>query len=155
MLTLRGGVLRRWLASSSQSNEIIGKDDRETFAQLEDNDGTTHSASQSWVELKALLIFVVNISVVGCVCGLFIHLTSQSLRPSVLVGLQVGMAMFNLLWNMVAVPMLSRPMVSAEKVVLTELGLLILNNIVLPCIVTALTSPECYQVLIFMVLCYS
>jgi hypothetical protein len=64
------------------------------------------------------------------------------------VGLQIGMALFNLAWNMAAVPILSRPMGAADSVVLTELGLLILNNIVLPCIVTALTSPECFQVIL-------
>jgi hypothetical protein len=46
---------------------------------------------------------------------------------------------------------LSRPMGAADSVVLTELGLLILNNIVLPCIVTALTSPECFQVFVYVV----
>ena len=78
--------------------------------------------------------------------------TSQSLPPSALVGLQVGMALFNLLWNMVAVPVLSRLMEASEKVVLIELGLLILNNILLPCIVTALTSPECFQVCMIILL---
>jgi hypothetical protein len=56
------------------------------------------------------------------------------------------MALFNLAWNMAIVPVLARPMQSSEKVVWTELGLLIFNNILLPCIVTALTSPVCFQV---------
>ena len=164
-LTVRGGVLRRWLSGSSPTSSlsfsgslsflstsskppsIANKDDLEGGIIMNESiSGSSRGLMTSL--LRVLMIFSVNTCVVGSVCGGYIYFTSQSLPPSKVVGLQIGMALFNLAWNMAAVPILSRPMGAAVSVVLTELGLLILNNIVLPCIVTALTSPECFQVIL-------
>ena len=150
-VVVRDGVLRRWLYGSLTTSSRPPTAKREVQAKnnaVQDTnvvvDSTGFGVSAS--NMKLFAIFVVNVGVVGCIDGMYIHVTSKSLPPSTMVGLQVGMALFNLIWNMVAVPMLSRPMKATEQIVSTELGLLILNNIVLPCIVTALTSPECFQV---------
>jgi hypothetical protein len=171
LLTVRGGVLRRWLSGGGSVSSLnpcgptseriattlttpaivmhaqmnVGQGEGMLRGSESDNMGSHHSVKSL---LRVLMIFLVNTCVVGSVCGGFIYFTSQSLPPSKVVGLQIGMALFNLAWNMAAVPVLSRPMGAADSVVLTELGLLILNNIVLPCIVTALTSPECFQVFV-------
>jgi hypothetical protein len=165
MLVVRDSPLRRWLWWSSVpsfNNSSIKKVDRvaeeevdrkettmtseATLAEIAATDVSDIRGNLLSTKLKGFLAFSVNTCVVGCVDGLYIHFTSQSLPPSTVVSLQIGMALFNLIWNMTAVPVLSRPMGKAKRVVLIELGLLIMNNIILPCIVTALTSPECFQV---------
>lgn len=124
----------------------ITKSKEFSLSDVEATDHSVNDTNPSSSKLKIFLIFTVNTCIVGFVDGLYIHFTSQSLPPSTVVGLQIVMAFFNLIWNMTAVPVLSRPMGTAKRVVVIELGLLILNNIILPCIVTALTSPECFQV---------
>jgi hypothetical protein len=173
MLVMRDSPVRRWLwwrsvpsippvELPSLNNSSIVKVDRvaeeevdrkettmtseATLAEIAATDVSEIRGNLLSTKLKGFLAFAVNTCVVGCVDGLYIHFTSQSLPPSTVVSLQIGMALFNLIWNMTAVPVLSRPMGKAKRVVLIELGLLIMNNIILPCIVTALTSPECFQV---------
>lgn len=166
VLMIPGGPMRRWLSwtppSSSSTASVSahsirggsGEAEKERvdvkIASATETDHSDGDAGASSLNLrcKHLLIFTANASVVGCMYGVYIHFTSQSLPPTTIVGLQIGMALFNLTWNMVIVPVLARPMQAAEKVVWTELGLLIFNNILLPCIVTALTSPACFQVFI-------
>ena len=94
-----------------------------------------------------ILIMLLNASIVGCVNGVYIYFSSQALSPSLLVGMQIILALFKVLWSMVVVPVLSRPLRGVERIVRVELLLRIVNDIFLPCVVAALTSPACFQVL--------
>ena len=123
----------------------VGSLEMATETQLEYEEKDDHSSKFSY--FLYLVIILLNASIVGCVNGFYIHLSSQSLLPSILIGIQILVAFFKVAWNMVIVPVLSRPMRGVEKIVRVELLLRIINDIILPCIVTALTSPACFQVI--------
>ena len=151
-LTVRNGAFRRWLSSTSSSSSSSSSFSFSLsfssalnidFSVTPDDDIQPKFYKS---KLKLMLIFVANASIVGSVCGIYIYFTSQSLPPSTILALQICMALFNLGWNMAVVPILSRPMDGMKNMVWTELWLLMFNNILLPSVITALTSPVCFQV---------
>lgn len=91
-------------------------------------------------------IFILNAMVTGTVNGVYVYFSNQALASSTHLSIQVAVAVFKVGWNMFVVPVLAKPMKTPTKIVSIELMLLVFNNIVIPSIVTGLTSPACFQV---------
>ena len=139
-LTMRSSSIRSCLSIPSFDEDISAEGDMR-----EDH----HDMYLKIVsKCKIVAIFLLNISVVGSMCGMYIFFSTKTVPPSTILGLQIAMAIFNCTWNIAIVPVLAKPMIGLESVVWTKLWLLIFNNIFIPSIVTVLTSPSCFQVLV-------
>jgi hypothetical protein len=139
MFLVKDGPLRRFVTTSSTHSQrqisLSGK---------EDGEKATPSTLQS--SLTYSLIFLLNAIVTGSVNGLYIYYTDQALTPTAHLSIQLAVASFKVGWNMAIVPLLAKPMRTPAKIVGIELILLVFNNIVIPSIVAAFTSPACFQV---------
>jgi hypothetical protein len=92
------------------------------------------------------MIFLVNAVVVGSVNGIYVYYSGQALSPATHTGIQMGVATFTVGWNMAVLPLLAKPMKTMGGIVGIELILAVFNNIWIPCVVAAFTSPACFQV---------
>ena len=92
------------------------------------------------------LLFSLNLAINGVVNGTFVYLSNQSFSPVTSLSIQGAVALFNVMWNMSVVPVLSQRMIATVHVAKTELILLVFNNIIIPCIAASFTSPACFQV---------
>ena len=157
LLTVPTNPLRSFLSRSftlsashgarlSTENSIASRGDVPLVSNEEENSREIESTS-IWQKGRIIPILFLNTTVVGCVCGIYIYFSSRTLPAATILGLQFLMAIFNFSWNIVVVPILSRPMLGVKNVVWSELWLLLFNNIFLPSIVTAFTSPACFQVI--------
>jgi hypothetical protein len=108
--------------------------------------GAPHSLVRSWFTYVG--VFLVNAFVTGSVNGAYIYFSTQALSPGIQTGIQMVVAVFKVVWNMVVIPLLAKPMQVAGKVVNIELILSVFNNILIPCVVTFFTSPACFQVIL-------
>jgi Leucine-rich repeat (LRR) protein len=89
-----------------------------------------------------LLLLIVNIAVMGTINALYIIATNQQFSPTLILLIQVSMALFKAFWNKFCLPILD----SSKQSHRLRIFVLVLNSIFIPCIVTALTSPACFQV---------
>jgi len=103
------------------------------------------SISRGRVLPIAAAIFL-NACVTGTVNALYIWSVQQSLGRSLHFGLQLILSIFRLLYAAVALPALTRSVHSAAANVRLRFSFLMVNNLLLPCLVTALTSDACFQV---------
>ena len=94
---------------------------------------------------KMIGLFILNFVIVGTVNGFFIYSTYQSLSPATHVGLQVALALFKTVYNSLGVPKLAAPMKNIENNIYIRVCLSLFNQLLIPCIITALTSPSCFQ----------
>ena len=90
--------------------------------------------------------FIANACVTITVNALYIYSTQQALDPSLHFVLQLSLSIFRLLYTAIALPILSRRIRSLVYNVRFRFILLTINNLLIPCIVTALTSDACFQV---------
>ena len=88
----------------------------------------------------------INSIIVGAVNALYLYSIYAKLDSQVRVGVQVIMSIFNFLFNLVCVPFLANSSKTPERNCHARLLMIILNNILIPCIVTACASPACFQV---------
>jgi hypothetical protein len=153
LLTARHGPLRRWFpwlpsaegcSPSESANASVNGTVTENYEAAEQEEAQEEQTASSRVGY--VLIMLLNASIVGGVNGVYIHLSSQSVSASVLVALQLGMALFKLGWDKGVAPRLARPLRGAEQALRAELLLRVFNDVAIPCAVTALTSPACFQV---------
>lgn len=93
------------------------------------------------------IVFIFNTLVVGAVNGLYLWSTLVDLSANVRLWIQVGFAFFSFLWN-VAILQGTIPLKIKDSRygVLLFSCLSLMNHVIIPCIVTALSSPSCYQV---------
>jgi Leucine-rich repeat (LRR) protein len=90
-----------------------------------------------------LMIF--NTAVVSLVNGLYISY-SPKVSTSTEVMLQFALGLFNVLYVICFVPALTLGFAKHSDAINVRLWLLLTNSLVIPCIVTAVTSPSCVQV---------
>jgi hypothetical protein len=91
-------------------------------------------------------IFLINALITGAVNVAYIYSEDQALSSDKHLQIRFAVAAFKVLWNMIAVPQLVKPMKTPSKIVGIELIILVFNNIVIPCLVTAFSSPSCFRV---------
>lgn len=141
LLTMKRGPFRKWFPWDVACNGAQGMSSvcGDTVVLTSNDDNRCHA-----VRLIFFILFF-NCAINSSVNGLYIYLTSQSLSPMFLIMLQAMVAMFNVMWNMAMIPLLSKPLKDPKRIIRIEVLLLLVNNIILPCVVTALTSPACFQ----------
>jgi hypothetical protein len=91
-------------------------------------------------------IFLVNIAVVGTVNGLYIWSTLLHLTRDVRLCIQLSFALFSLLWSVVLRIGLPSQIKESRYGVWLFVCLNVMNSVMIPCAVTALSTPSCYQV---------
>jgi hypothetical protein len=97
--------------------------------------------------------FVFNACVTVAVNALYIYSTQQALGASVHFWIQLSLSIFRLVYSAAALPLLSRTIPTVVESVRFRFILLSINNLVIPCLVTALTSEACFQVLHLLHVC--
>ena len=94
-----------------------------------------------------LLAFACNLSVTLLVNVLYILSTTElSLSPSVSFAIRFGVSFYRLVSSGMIVPYLAKQVADEVRKSVFMLRLLLLNNILIPCVVTALTSSNCFHV---------
>jgi Leucine-rich repeat (LRR) protein len=89
---------------------------------------------------------IINLGVVGTMNGLYLWSTLRDLSTSAQVGIQFGFAFSCLLWTFAVRGLIGTNIKESRYGVWLFLILYLLNSVVIPCVVTALSSPSCYQV---------
>jgi hypothetical protein len=91
-------------------------------------------------------VIVVNATVTAAVNIYYIHSTQQPLSAGLRFCVQLGLAVFRLVYAYCVLPLL--PISRDEPLVniVFQFRLTIVNNFIIPCVVTAFTSPSCFQV---------
>jgi hypothetical protein len=107
---------------------------------------------QAPVNDRALLlvvwsIFVLNIAVVGAVNGLYLWSTLIDLSASQRMSIQFAFGFFSLLWGGTLLrAALPTHMERSKYGVWLSACLSVVNQVAIPCLTTALSTPSCYQV---------
>ena len=94
-------------------------------------------------------LFVLNASINAAVNGSYIFLSLQNRSSTVLLLLQMCMALFKLLYTLIAVPLLASHIPESNVNVWFRMLLLIVNNLIIPCFTVAVESPSCFQGVFF------
>lgn len=93
-----------------------------------------------------IVAFVLNAGIAVTVNALYIYSTQQALSASIHFSLQLSLSIFRILYTVFALPLLSKSISSTIMNVRFRFFLLTINNLLIPCVVTALTSDACIQV---------
>jgi hypothetical protein len=91
-------------------------------------------------------VFLFNIVVVGTVNGLYIWSTLLDLESNIRAWIQLSFALFSFLWNVAHRIGLPYRIKESRYGVWLFLCLNVMNSLTIPCVVTALSTPSCYQV---------
>jgi hypothetical protein len=96
--------------------------------------------------ISAWIVFFANILVVGTVNGLYIASTLQNISSDVRTWIQFSFGLFSALWRHVALQGLPLHLKESKYGVWLFACVTVVNSVLIPCLVTALSSPSCYQV---------
>ena len=92
------------------------------------------------------IAFFVNSFITVTVNALYILSTQQAMRAATHFYIQLSLSLFRLLYVVIAFPFLSRPIKNLMQNVRFRFLLIVINNLLVPCVVTAFTSDACFQV---------
>jgi hypothetical protein len=92
------------------------------------------------------VVLFVNIAAVGTVNGLYIWSTILDLASDVRLWIQLSFALFSSLWSFALRRGLPSEIKESDYGVWLFLCLNAINSVLIPCTVTALSTPSCYQV---------
>jgi Leucine-rich repeat (LRR) protein len=96
--------------------------------------------------LTVWTVFLLNIAVVGTVNGLYIWSTLLDLASDVRLWIQLSFALFTFLWSVILRIGLPSRIKESGYGVWLFICLNAMNSVMIPCAVTALSTPSCYQV---------
>jgi hypothetical protein len=91
-------------------------------------------------------VFLLNFVVIGTVNGLYIWSTLLDLASEVRLWIQISFALFSFLWSLVLRIGLPFRIKESRYGVWLFVCLSVMNAVLIPCAVTALSTPSCYQV---------
>ena len=115
----------------------------ENSAPVESSEG---DQVERW-KIREVLVSVVNLTVSLLVNIFYIlSITDQSLSSTTSIIIRLGVALYRLVSSAIIIPFLVKEVKDPMKKYLLEFRMIILNNVVIPCVVTALTSSNCFQV---------
>jgi Leucine-rich repeat (LRR) protein len=95
--------------------------------------------------LLVWIIFILNVVVVGTVNGLYLWSTLLELASDIRIWIQFSFGLFSFLWSVVLRHRLPYKIKDSNSGVWLFTCLNVMNSVVIPCVVTALSSPSCYQ----------
>jgi hypothetical protein len=105
------------------------------------------SADQPQTRLLTVWVVVIlNIGIVGAVNGLYVWSTLLDLASDVRLWIQLSFALFSFLWGATLRRGLPAHIKESRYGVWLFTCLNVINNVMIPCVVTALSTPSCYQV---------
>jgi hypothetical protein len=97
--------------------------------------------------LQYFVLGSLNLFIVITVNGAYVYSSYQNLSTTTTLWIQIGLAVFKLLYNK-CVPVLTI-MIRDVKINIAVRSLLhMFNNLLIPCVAVAFTSPACYQVVL-------
>jgi hypothetical protein len=99
-----------------------------------------------FLRLTVWSVFILNFAVVGTVNGLYIWSTLLDLASEIRVWIQLSFAIFSSLWSLVLRRGLPSETKASQYGVWLFVCLNVINNVMIPCLTTALSTPSCYQV---------
>ena len=110
-----------------------------------DSTGVENGPSKSaW--MLVFLMFLINLVVVGAVNGAYVYTTLIKLSSSSRLGIQIAVAAFKFCYSFGVLPSyLLRPIGDSKQGTGILLSASLMNSLLIPCAVTALTSPSCFQ----------
>jgi hypothetical protein len=134
---------------SGNSDELESGDGKKLLV-----DGKTAAAAAAepnrFVFIPTMVaIFVLNLAVTITVNSSYVYSTTRPLTAGLHLLIQLFFALFNYMYTLTVLPLLSKPIKDPAIVIWFRLVLLVLNQMVIPCVATALTSPACFQGLFF------
>lgn len=95
-------------------------------------------------------VFLVNMAVVMSVNALYIYFTQQPLSDLLRLVMQFSLAVFRLVYSYGVLPILAKTIADPVLNIGFRLRLQMMNNLVIPCLVTVFASPSCFQVSILL-----
>ena len=105
--------------------------------------------------LQYFVLGSLNLFIVVMVNGAYVYSSYQNLAPTTTLGIQLGLAIFKMMYNLMFVPILTMKISDVTTNIAVRSRLNIFNNLFIPCVATAFTSPTCYQVVLKYILrCY-
>ena len=105
-----------------------------------------HDPNNHFLRIILWIIFVVNLVIVGTMNGLYLWSTLLDLTSEVRIGIQFCFGLFSFLWNVTLRHGLPSKITNSMNGVWLLTRLHVMNSVIIPCMVTALSSPSCYQV---------
>jgi hypothetical protein len=118
----------------------LGCSDEASLKSVTVDEGTITRVTSVW------LIFFLNIIVVGTVNGLYVWSTLLDLASDDRLWIQLSFALFSSLWIVVLRRRLPSQIKESSYGVWLFICLNAMNSVLIPCAVTALSTPSCYQV---------
>jgi hypothetical protein len=91
------------------------------------------------------LTVILNIAIVGTMNGLYLWSTLRDLSTNARIGIQFGFAFLTLLWSLAVRGFVDTKIKESQYGVWLFVILYLFNSVLIPCLVTALSSPSCYQ----------
>ena len=98
------------------------------------------------VIISSVGLMLFNTVVVSVVNGMYINY-SPKVAPSTAVMFQFALALFNVSYSIFVIPALTVGFAKHSDAINVRIWLLLINSLIIPCIVTAITSPSCIQVI--------
>jgi hypothetical protein len=118
----------------------LGGSDKASLKSVTVDEGNLMRVTSVW------LVFLLNIIVVGTVNGLYVWSTLLDLASDDRLRIQLSFALFSSLWIVVLRRGLPSQIKESSYGVWLFLCLHATNSVMIPCAVTALSTPSCYQV---------
>jgi hypothetical protein len=118
----------------------LGGSDKASLKSVTVEEGNFMRVTSVW------LVFFLNIIVVGTVNGLYVWSTLLDLTSDVRLQIQLSFALFSSLWIVVLRLGLPSQIKESRYGVWLFICLHAMNSVMIPCAVTALSTPSCYQV---------
>ena len=99
-----------------------------------------------WFLPMKVFVFVANATLTTVINAMYVYSTQQPLSAGLRFCVQLGLAVFRLGYAYCVLPMLpvSKDNLLANMVFIFRLT--IVNNFIIPCVVTAFASPSCFRV---------
>jgi hypothetical protein len=96
--------------------------------------------------LTVWVVFILNLIIVGTVNGLYIWSTLLDIASDDRFWIQLSFALFSSIWNSILRIGLPSQIKESRYGVWLFICLNAMNSVMIPCVVTALSTPSCYQV---------
>ena len=96
-------------------------------------------------KLKLFVAVVLNITIIVMINAVYIYSSDQDLDANTHLVIQFTFAVFNVMYGLVVLPIFASPLDDEMTNINFRLWLLKFNNLLVPCVVTFLSSSSCLQ----------
>jgi hypothetical protein len=120
----------------------LGGSDATSLSSMNDSQDHSLRITAVWI------IFLINMTVIGTINGLYIWSTLLEIDSDTRLWIQFSFALFSSLWSvLLRIGLPSQILVQESRYgVWLFICINALNSVLIPCVITALSTPSCYQV---------